>query len=283
MKSTPSQLEAIQAEGDVLVAAGAGAGKTSTLVERCVQRVIDPKGGVSLDQILMVTFTEAAAAEMRRRIRERLEKALVENPADAAHFEQQIALTDSASISTLHSFCFKLVRRHFHELELDPQLSVLDEAQATVLMNETLDEIFRQHYAGETLLGSAVERLIQTLAGGREGSIRELILKIHHFTQTQPNPNVWIESQLRAARDARCSAWHSLLEKALRDCREEWLPRLKTQPVENTAVHAVANGLEHLGANASVAAFASLLETIPDLKPKQRKPSGFFDDAEFLR
>jgi ATP-dependent helicase/nuclease subunit A len=283
MKTTPSQLEAIRAEGDVLVAAGAGAGKTSTLVERCVQRVIDPTGGVSLDQILMVTFTEAAAAEMRRRIRERLEKALVENPANAAHFEQQIALTDSASISTLHSFCFKLVRRHFHELELDPQLSVLDEAQATVLMNETLDEIFRQHYAGETPLGSAVERLIQTLAGGREGPIRELILKIHHFTQTQPNPNVWIESQLGAARDAKCRAWHSLLEKALRDWREEWLSRLKAQPVENTAVHAAASGLENLGANASVAAFASFLETVPDLKPKQRKPSGFFDDAEFLR
>lgn len=283
MKTTPSQLEAIRAEGNVLVAAGAGAGKTSTLVERCVQRVLDPRGGISLDQILMVTFTEAAAAEMRGRIRERLEKALIENPANAAHFEQQIALSDSASISTLHSFCFKLVRRHFHELELDPQLSVLDEAQATVLMNETLDEIFRQHYAGETALGPAVERLIQTLAGGREGPIRDLILEIHHFTQTQPDPNKWLEAQLRAARDTACNTWQALLEGALRDWRAEWLPRLKEQPSENTAVHAVADNLERLGANASVEAFAALLESIPDLKPKQRKPEGFFDDAEFLR
>src|SRR5436190_15759370 len=283
MKTTASQLEAIRAEGDVLVAAGAGAGKTSTLVERCVQRVIEPRGSVSLDQILMVTFTEAAAAEMRRRIRERLEKALVENPANAAHFEQQIALTDSAAISTLHSFCFKLVRRHFHELELDPQLSVLDEAQATVLMNETLDEIFRQHYAGETPLGSAVERLIQTLAGGREGPIRELILKIHHFKQTQPNPNAWIDAQLRATRDPASHVWQALLERALRDWREEWLPRLKAQTGDRTAIHSVAQNLERLGMNASVEAFAELLESIPDLKPKDRKPAGFFDDAEFLR
>jgi ATP-dependent helicase/nuclease subunit A len=286
MSATPSQLAAIEAEGNVLVAAGAGAGKTSTLVERCVQRVLDPKWRASLDQILMVTFTEASAAEMRRRIRERLEKALAEHAGDAAHIEEQIALTDSASIGTLHSFCFKLVRRHFHELELDPQLTVLDEAQAAVLMDETLDEIFRQHYAGETKFGPAVEQVIQTHAGGREEPVRELILKVHHFTQTQPNPSAWLESQLAAARDADGCAWRGCLIEALRAWRQQWLGALKLQPADNTAAHEVAVQLERLGDAAVVEDFVAVLEKIPDaslLKPKHRKPAGFFDDAKFLR
>lgn len=286
MSATPAQLAAIEAEGDVLVAAGAGAGKTSTLVERCVQRVLDPGFRVSLDQILMVTFTEAAAAEMRRRIRERLEKALMERSGDGAHLEQQIALTDSASISTLHSFCYKLVRRHFHELALDPQLSVLDEAQTSVLMHETLDEIFNRHYTGDMKPGAALEQLIQTHAGGREEPVRDLILKIHHFTQTQPNPRGWLDSQLRTARDMNCTAWRCCLVEALRGWRNEWLGELKAQPSDNTAVHAIAAELERMGAGAEIDQFSSLLERVPDpksLKPGYREPAGFFEDAQFLR
>jgi len=136
---TPNQLAAIAATGNVLVEAGAGAGKTRTLVERCVARLLDPADPVSLDEMLLVTFTEAAAAEMRKRIREALEERLdagrqraaagEAEPALLPRLEEQLALLDAARISTLHSFCLQLVRDHFYRLSIDPQIHVLDEAQ----------------------------------------------------------------------------------------------------------------------------------------------------------
>ena len=152
---TKSQRDAISARGNVIVVAGAGTGKTSTLVERCLALIQD---GCSLENILMVTFTDAAASEMRSRIREALSERAKEleaigragspeslpQPEIGAqsialraeqcsalrfkeHFEKQIALLDVANISTLHSFCLQLVREHFYELEIDPDVTVLDE------------------------------------------------------------------------------------------------------------------------------------------------------------
>src|SRR5882672_6757976 len=104
---TDSQREAITAPGNVLVVAGAGTGKTRTLVERCLALL---SKGRSLDQILMVTFTDAAVTEMRQRIRATL---VLEAESGNAHFAEQLALVDAAPISTLHSFCLELVREHF--------------------------------------------------------------------------------------------------------------------------------------------------------------------------
>ena len=105
---TPSQLAALTARGNVLVVAGAGTGKTHTLVERCCALLLERE--CSLDEILMVTFTEAAAAEMRKRIRERLTEKISESADARPGLEEQLALLDTASISTLHSFCLRLVR-----------------------------------------------------------------------------------------------------------------------------------------------------------------------------
>src|ERR1700691_6034297 len=99
---TPSQQRAVAARGNVLVMAGAGTGKTHTLVERCLDCIV--REGASLDEILVVTFTEAAATEMRQRLRRALEKKSQENPGDS-HCAGQIALFDTAHIGTLHSFC----------------------------------------------------------------------------------------------------------------------------------------------------------------------------------
>src|SRR6266576_1721062 len=132
---TDSQQAALTARGNVLVVAGAGTGKTHTLVERCLSCLLDKEAAASLDEILMVTFTEAAAAEMRQRIRERLEQELRKesDPNLAAPHErrqkpdlhEQLALFDTAHLGTLHGFCRQLVRQHFYQLDLDPQLSVL--------------------------------------------------------------------------------------------------------------------------------------------------------------
>src|SRR3954464_1969408 len=175
MSLTPAQIGAIQSRGNTVVIAGAGTGKTQTLIQRAMRFILAE--GISLDEILMVTFTEAAAAEMRDRIRTSLENEFQKAPKNP-RFEEQLALLDSAHICTLHSFCLKLVRDHFYELELDPQLSVLAEDQARLLATETLDEIFRGHYAGKTPGAQGVLALLQLQTRSKEQPVRELISAI---------------------------------------------------------------------------------------------------------
>src|SRR5437660_142580 len=109
MSLTAAQQQAIKARGNVVVMAGAGTGKTRTLVERCLDCLIHEKPSPSIDEILLVTFTEAAAAEMRQRIRERLQQE-AEAHRDEVRWQEQLALFEHARIGTLHSFCLKLVR-----------------------------------------------------------------------------------------------------------------------------------------------------------------------------
>src|SRR5262249_7653385 len=136
---TQAQRQAITTPGNVLVVAGAGTGKTSTLVGRCLRVLLEER--CALQEILMVTFTEAAAAEMRQRIREALLERQQAQPEDT-HLIEQVALLDTAAISTLHSFCLQLVSEHFHELGIDPQVTVLDPSQTRPLAEETLDGVF---------------------------------------------------------------------------------------------------------------------------------------------
>src|SRR5439155_17444865 len=144
---TAQQQRVIRAPGNVAVVAGAGSGKTSTLVERCLACVLNGSDPASLDEILMVTFTDAAATEMRNRIRERLATALKAGPGNE-RVENQLALLDAAHIGTLHSFCLQLIRQHFHQLGLDPQIAILDERQTRPLELTVLDRLFAKHYAG---------------------------------------------------------------------------------------------------------------------------------------
>src|SRR5262245_7060030 len=144
---TSNQEQAICGRGNVLVQAGAGAGKPRTLVQRCGRWLLEDDRN-SLDQILMVTFTEAAAAEMRQRIQAELSAALEDRPNDR-HLAEELALLQTANISTLHSFCLQLVRQHFYELELDPQVAVLAEEESRLLADEMLTKVLQRHYAGK--------------------------------------------------------------------------------------------------------------------------------------
>src|SRR5258708_4144816 len=174
MNFTEEQHRAIHARGNVLVSAGAGTGKTRTLVERCLSCLLDEHNPASIDEILMVTFTEAAAAEMRRRIRDRLEQQQ-QKGSDGIRWEEQLALFESAHIGTLHSFCLQLVRHHFYELGLDPRLSMLAEEDARLLAEETMDELFQRHYSGTDARAQEVRQLIQIQGRGWDLPIRTLI------------------------------------------------------------------------------------------------------------
>src|SRR6266478_5366321 len=170
---TPAQEQAIKAHGNVLVVAGAGTGKTSTLIHRCVRLLLEEN--CSLDEILMVTFTEAAAAQMRSRIRSellRLHSTLPEASPESERVQKQMALLDTAHICTLHSFCLQLVRSHFYQLGLDPAVLVLDERQTAPLISQTLDALFNRYYAGDAMEAAAVHELIRDWGGGADGAIR---------------------------------------------------------------------------------------------------------------
>ncbi|PWU17103.1 MAG: hypothetical protein C5B50_11990 [Verrucomicrobia bacterium] len=225
MPLTPAQQQAIKARGNVLVVAGAGTGKTRTLVERCLDCLLEEKPPASLDQILMVTFTEAAAAEMRQRIRARLEEEARRDPRNP-RWTEQLALFETAAIGTLHSFCLQLVRQHFYELELDPQVAVMAEEEAQVLQRETLDKLLEKHYAGRGPASEAVQELIQIQGGGSDKLIRTLVLRLHHYTQTRPDPKRWMDEQKVMFASREPERWREWFDEAIAGWRDQWLPFL---------------------------------------------------------
>ena len=243
---TPSQRQAVVARGNVLVMAGAGTGKTHTLVERCLHCLCEEQPPASLEEILVVTFTEAAAAEMRRRLREQLEEKLRAAP-DEPRWTEQIALFDTAHIGTLHSFCLKLVREHFHELGLDPQLTVLDEDEARLLADETLDEELQEHYAGQNELAEAVQSLIQIYGAGRDQAIRQLVLRLHNYAQTRPDADGWLARQIEHFASPAPDEWRVWLLDDIRNWRDEWLPVLDNLQAENEKAGELAELLSRLG------------------------------------
>ena len=260
---TPSQRRAVTARGNVLVMAGAGTGKTRTLVERCFHCLCGEQPQASLDEILVVTFTEAAATEMRQRLRRALQAALDARPlgaperseggsALAPHLAAQLALFDAAHIGTLHSFCLKLVHEHFYELGLDPQPAVLDEGEARLLANETLEEELQTHYAGEDELAGAVQKLIQIYGGGRDEKIRSLVLRLHHYAQTRPDAEGWQARQLEKFSQPEPDEWRVWLLEAIRDWRDEWLPVLENLKGENEKAAECLDILENLRGSARV-------------------------------
>ncbi|MGA2556803.1 MAG: UvrD-helicase domain-containing protein, partial [Verrucomicrobiota bacterium] len=283
---TPQQQAAIAARGDVLVVAGAGAGKTRALVDRCLAWLLDAQNPGSLDQILMVTFTEAAAAEMRQRLRARLEAAQAASPSP--RLAEQLALLETALICTLHSFCFRLVREHFYTLGLDPQLIVLPEERAQLLARQALDSVLQQNYSRQTAPAAAIQETIQSLGGDSDLAVRAIVLRLYHYAQTLPNPAAWFEAQSAQFQQPPPGPWLDWLMAELQDCRRSWLPVLRAQPAENTCARLCAGALERLPQNPSRQEFAAALQSVcqaaDEARPKWRKPlENILDEARFLR
>jgi ATP-dependent helicase/nuclease subunit A len=261
MSLTSAQKQAVTARGNVLVVAGAGTGKTRTLVERCLHCLLVETPPVSIEEMLVVTFTEAAATEMREKIREALDRKVREiershdspkpEPAakdrrSAGWLTEQLALFESAHIGTLHSFCLKLLRQHFYELELDPQLTVMPEEEARLLADETLEEILEGNYAGRAESAEAVQQLIQTLGRGRHQAVSALVLRLHHYMQTLRDPEAWLASQLAMFQSPACGQWQIWLEEAMRDWRSQWLASLEAEDAENKIAVQCAAALREL-------------------------------------
>lgn len=193
---TPEQQNAIHARGgSVLVSAAAGSGKTAVLVERVIQMVCDSTHPVPLDRLLIVTFTKAAAAEMRERIGKALEDCLAKDPDNAYLVRQQILLP-SAEISTIDSFCSSLVKEHFHTLGIAPDFRILDNSECSALEAETLSECIAALYdrGGETFADLAD----LFLRGSSDDDLKKAVLRLYDFSQAYPFPEAWLSAVPRA-------------------------------------------------------------------------------------
>ena len=192
---TSAQREAIQAKGgNILVSAAAGAGKTAVLVERILHLIMDE--GVDIDRLLIVTFTNAAAGEMRQRISARIGRALSEGNGTNAHLRRQLTLLPAAQISTIHAFCLTLIRRFFHLIGIDPDFRLADESEAEILRRDVAAELMESEYeqADEHFLG-----LVARIGGAKsdEPLVNE-ILRLYDFSRSQPDPWTWLRSQAAA-------------------------------------------------------------------------------------
>lgn len=175
---------------DILVSAAAGSGKTTVLVERIIRRITDEANPVEIDSLLVVTFTKAAAAQMREKIQAAIERACEEEP-DNSHLRRQSALIHNAMITTIDSFCLFVVRNHFEEIGLDPNFRIADEGEIKLLELDTMAEVFETNYAAEG--NDAFLRLIDLYAGKRnDQAVRDMVAKIYRMSLSSPWPMEWV-------------------------------------------------------------------------------------------
>ncbi len=191
---TEQQLQAISTHNkSLLVAAAAGSGKTAVLVERIIAMITDPAQQVSIDKLLVVTFTNAAAAEMRERISQALQEALQQHP-QSEHLYQQSLLVNKAQITTLHSFCLELTRSYFYLLDIPPSLKIMDEVEGRLLKQEVLEDTLEAYYA-DSEKGLAFAQLVDQLGGREDEGIQNLILRLYEQSMSMAQPEAWL-SQL---------------------------------------------------------------------------------------
>ncbi len=250
---TPQQRQAIETAGcEVIVSAAAGSGKTSVLAGRCAYLVSEAPAPwrCDADALLVLTFTEAAAAQMRSRIVDRLRERVRQRPEDA-RLRRQLSLIDLAEIGTLHAFCLSLVRRYFSTLGVDPDVRVLDADEAALIERDAMDGLFERLYArqavgvtgasgggnagadagrgvADVLAGRFVE-LVEVYGLGRDAAIAEAVLRLSRFLDSLPDPEGWLHTHVHAAAanpaglvDRKLAQLRDELARQLEHLRAQW-------------------------------------------------------------
>jgi ATP-dependent helicase/nuclease subunit A len=189
---TDEQQQAIESRNsNLLVAAAAGSGKTAVLVERIIRMIC--QDGLNIGNLLIVTFTNAAAGEMRERITAAIIRELESNPDNPEHLRRQLQMIGKSSICTVHAFCTNVVRDNFHLLDIDPKFRIGDTTECSILRRETVEEILEEAYESgeENFLG-----LVERFAGSRNDKpVEDLILRTYTFIQSQPEPLTWLKEK----------------------------------------------------------------------------------------
>lgn len=214
--------------GALLVSAAAGSGKTRVLVERLLDRV---SRGADIDRFLVITYTKAAAAELRGRIARELNDRLAENPGDR-HLRRQATLIYRAQISTVHAFCSGLLREHAAALDLDPDFRLCDEGEAVVLMDQVLGRVMDRQYEDIDPEGDFA-RLVDTMSAGRDDRrLMQIVLDVFRRVQSHPDPEAWLSEQervwqLEGVTDVAQTPWGQVLMERARRLAEYNLSRLE--------------------------------------------------------
>lgn len=192
MNWTEKQLEAIETNNkNILVAAAAGSGKTAVLVERIIQKILTQN--VDIDKLLVVTFTNAAASEIRQRVLEAIYKKLEDEP-DNENLQKQIVLLNKSNISTIHSFCLNVIKNNFFEIGISPDFRIGDNSELELLKLEALDEVFEELYEENN---QQFIKLTEIYTGYRgDERLKEIVLKIYNFIQSSPFPEEWLKENI---------------------------------------------------------------------------------------
>ena len=193
-KWTTEQMQAIKLKGaNILVSAAAGSGKTSVLVERIVNKIIND--GVDIDKILVVTFTNAAASEMRQRLMDAIYKKIDENPNDD-NLQRQLMLINKANISTIHSFCLNVIRNNFFEIGISNNFRVADSTEIEIMKQEVIEDIFDNEYESQN---EDFTKILEKYATyNDDAKLKELILRIYEFIQSDPFPDKWLQNAVES-------------------------------------------------------------------------------------
>ena len=229
VKWTEEQSQAINEKGsNILVAAAAGSGKTAVLVERIINKIINEN--IDIDKLLVVTFTNAAASEMRERILDAIYKKLEEYPENQ-NLQRQITLINKASICTIDSFCLEVVRNNFFELDnISPNFRIADTTEIELLKQEVIEDIFEEKYENQD---ENFSKLINTYTSYRDDTpLKELVLKIYSYIQSSPFPEEWLNEKIemfnlkdKLNEDFSKTPWGNIL---LKEIEEEIIDDIKT-------------------------------------------------------
>ena len=200
---------------NILVSAAAGSGKTAVLVQRILGKVMDPEHPVDIDRLLIMTFTRAAAGEMRERIANALEDALGENPENE-HLQRQTTLIHTAQITTIDGFCAYVIRNYFHLIGLDPGYRTGEEGELKLLQEDVMKELLEAYYAKDQ---EKYKYFIECYAAGKsDEGIRDLIYSLYHAAMSNPYPDEWLEKCIDSYKNTdiesiKASEWMKLLWK----------------------------------------------------------------------
>lgn len=277
---------------NILVSAAAGSGKTAVLVERIVKIITDKNHPVDIDHLLIVTFTNAAAAEMRERIGNAIEKALDEQPGNE-HLLRQLTLIHNAQITTIDSFCLYVVRNHFHEIDLEPNFRIGDEGELKLLREDVLGRVLEQNYEEPS---EAFSDFVEGYASGRtDAALNEMILQLYEFSRSYPWPEKWLDSfvgiyRIENREELDRAEWLAPLTEnicfVLKDCEQLLKQALAvTQQDDGPDMYekAVRSDLEKYESLSKLTSFCELSVALSDIKYDRLASSrGFEGDPDKL-
>ena len=274
---------------NILVSAAAGSGKTAVLVERIVGMVTDKEHPVDIDRLLIVTFTNAAAAEMRERISLAIEKALDANPMEA-HLQRQLTLIHNAQITTIDSFCLYVVRNHFYEIDMEPNFRIGDEGEFKLLRQDVLKKVLETHYMEPD---EAFSDFIEGYAPGRsDDAVAEMILSLYHFSRSYPWPKKWLSEakkcyEISSVEELNQSPWIGDVVRNIKLVLEDLITYLEgalklalDSDGPNMYAKALRSDIEIYERMAEISDFSKLLEELKSIRYERFSNSKGYTGSE---